>query len=246
MNLSRQMALIASLLVALQPAIAIAQVVPNFSREVLPILSENCFACHGPDVADRDSDYRLDQRDELLKAVSIDEPEQSELLQRVRSQDPDSMMPPPSSHKKALSKEQQDVLSRWIAAGAMWGKHWAYELPVKASLPQDESQHPIDALVQRRLARQGLRLSPPAAPHTLQRRLSFDLVGLPPAADAEPLDGSQASVERYVDKLLASSHFGERMAMWWLDVARYADTDGFQADATRTNWPWRDWVVNAF
>ncbi|HUP78017.1 MAG TPA: PSD1 and planctomycete cytochrome C domain-containing protein [Pirellula sp.] len=218
----------------------------SFSRDVLPILSDNCFACHGPDVADRKSDLRLDSREQLLKSVSLDRPAESELLARIRSTDPGALMPPPLSHKKPLSSKQIEVLEKWIEAGAPWGKHWAFEFPAKVPLEMDVENHPIDALVAKRLAKEGLRRSPSAPPYTLQRRLSLDLLGLPPSPNATVFNGSESSIEDYVDELLASPHFGERMAMWWLDVARYSDTDGFQADATRTNWPWRDWVVNAF
>jgi len=218
----------------------------NFSRDVLPILSENCFACHGPDVADRKSDLRLDDREQLLKVVSLGTPMESELLVRVRSKEAEVLMPPPASHKKPLSAEQIDILERWIAAGATWGKHWSFEPPVKVSLSEDGGKNPIDALIALLLAKEGLQPSPTAPLHSLQRRLSLDLIGLPPSVDAIALDGTDTTLRKYVDELLASPHFGERMAMWWLDVARYSDTDGFQADSTRTNWPWRDWVVNAF
>ncbi|MCE9632379.1 MAG: PSD1 and planctomycete cytochrome C domain-containing protein [Planctomycetia bacterium] len=220
----------------------------RFSRDVLPILSENCFACHGPDEGHREADLRLDTREGALAVISLDAPAESELIARIVATDPDVQMPPPSSHKKPLSQEQVDVLTRWIAEGAAWGTHWAFERPVKIPPPAGHP-HPIDAFIGARLAAEDLAFAPRAPPHTLARRLAFDLVGLPPSREqAESLtrDSSEASYERLVDDLLASPHFGERMAMWWLDAARYADTDGFQGDADRTNWPWRDWVVEAF
>jgi hypothetical protein len=220
----------------------------RFGRDVLPILSENCFACHGPDDSKRDSDLRLDSRESALAAISIESPDDSELLARITSEDPDTLMPPPSSHKKPLSTEQVAIIKRWIAEGAPWGKHWAFEQPVKVSPPGDAS-HPIDAFILARLRKEGLALSPPAPRHTLARRVSFDTLGLPPTpdeVDAFVKATTPDAYEQFVDRLLASEHFGERMAMWWLDAARYSDTDGFQADATRTNWPWRDWVVDSF
>jgi len=235
----------------------------SFSRDVLPILSENCFACHGPDESTRKAGLRLDLREAALEVLSLEAPEESELLIRVGETDDSLVMPPPSSHKKRLSPGQIATLHRWIAAGAPWGRHWAFEPPVKVE-PPNASLHPVDAFIRARLAAEGLKPAPPASPRTLARRLSFDLTGLPPTpaeleaflrdSEAESQTNrkpgssaaGEAAYERLVDRLLASRHFGERMAMWWLDAARYADTDGFQGDATRTNWPWRDWVIDAF
>jgi hypothetical protein len=220
----------------------------RFGRDVLPILSENCFACHGPDEAHRAADLRLDTRDGALAVIDIDRPAESELISRIVSADPDVQMPPPTAHKKPLTSEQVTLLTRWIAEGAAWGRHWAFEPPVKPPVPAGD-EHPIDAFVGAALARAGLSFAPPAASHTLARRLALDLTGLPPSrAQAASLaaDPDGKAYERLVDDLLAAPHFGERMAMWWLDAARYADTDGFQGDDIRTNWPWRDWVVEAF
>ncbi|MBC7819763.1 MAG: PSD1 domain-containing protein [Planctomycetaceae bacterium] len=220
----------------------------RFSRDVLPILSENCFACHGPDESQRKADLRLDTREGALTMLSLEKPAESELLARVLSTDAEVVMPPPASHKKRLTARQVETLQRWIEAGAPWGKHWAFERPVSID-PSKIAAHPIDAFVRARLTEEGLVPSAPTSRHTLLRRVSFDLTGLPPTpAEVDDFlkDGSQQAYERLVDRLLASEHFGERLAMWWLDAARYADTDGFQGDATRTNWPWRDWVVGAF
>ena len=208
-----------------------------FSRDILPLLSDNCLSCHGPDEEQRKGDLRLDTREGALAVIEPGKPEVSKLLARLVSEDPEELMPPPKSHKPPLKPEQVDLLRRWIVEGAVWGRHWAFEAPVKQ--PVDE--HPVDHWVRARLRQAGHDLAAPAAEYTLLRRVSFDLTGLPPdpALVGRPY-------EAVVDALLASPHFGERMAMWWLDAARYADTDGFQSDATRTNWPWRDWVVNAF
>ncbi|OYW17654.1 MAG: hypothetical protein B7Z55_12110, partial [Planctomycetales bacterium 12-60-4] len=223
----------------------------RFGRDVLPILSDNCFACHGPDEHHREADLRLDLRDSALASIDFDRPTDSKLLVRVTAADDDTVMPPPSSHKRRLTPRQIDTLRRWIAAGAPWGRHWSFEPPVK-SPPPDSIVQPIDAFVRERLAQEGLQPSSPAALHTLARRVSFDLIGLPPTPDdfhvflKDSQRDPHGAYERYVERLLASPHFGERMAMWWLDAARYSDTDGYQGDATRTNWPWRDWVIDAF
>jgi hypothetical protein len=220
----------------------------RFSRDVLPILAENCFACHGPDESQRKAELRLDTREGALTVLSLEKPAESELLARVLSTDEEVVMPPPASHKKRLTARQVETLRRWIEAGAPWGKHWAFERPVQVEPPKNTA-HPIDAFVRARLAEEGLAPSARASRHTLVRRVSFDLTGLPPSTselDEFLKDDSNLAYERFIDRLMASEHFGERLAMWWLDAARYSDTDGFQGDATRTNWPWRDWVVGAF
>ena len=220
----------------------------RFGRDVLPILSENCFACHGPDESQRKANLRLDTHDGAMSVLSLTNPVESELLKRVLSMDDEVVMPPPTSHKKRLTTRQAETFRRWIEAGAPWGKHWAFERPVQVEPPK-LAPHPIDAFVRARLVEEGLAPSARASRHTLARRVSFDLTGLPPTpAEVENFlkDDSTQAYERLVDQLLASEHFGERIAMWWLDAARYADTDGFQGDATRTNWPWRDWVIGAF
>lgn len=227
----------------------------SFSREVLPLLSDNCLSCHGQDAGHRKADLRLDTQEgarEVLKS--------GEFMNRILTDDPDEVMPPPKSHKPKLKAEQAALLQRWIAEGAAWGKHWSFEKPVKAKT----EGHPVDFFVKARLAKEGLKLSPRAAEHTLRRRLAFDITGLPPKQDNQTRGQSDketgkapgslsphpmvslSSYDSYVDSLLASPHYGERMAMFWLDAARYADTDGFQSDATRTNWPWRDYVVESF
>lgn len=223
----------------------------RFGRDVLPILSEHCFACHGPDDSKRQADLRLDVREGAVAAINLDTPAASELLARVTSADDTLVMPPLKSHKPRLSAKQIDILRTWIAAGAPWGKHWSFEIPVKVT-PPSVAAHPIDAFIRDRLLRENLTPAPPAPLTTLARRVALDLTGLPPTPEelAVLLTAAQndpnAALEAFVDRLLASDHYGERMAMWWLDAARYSDTDGYQGDDTRTNWPWRDWVVDAF
>jgi hypothetical protein len=219
----------------------------RFSRDILPILSDNCLSCHGHDEGHRKGELRLDLREAAIekKAIVPGNPEQSELWKRVISTDSDEVMPPPKSHKPALPLAQTNILKRWIQEGAVWGKHWAFELPVKS----EAEGHPVDHFVRQKLQHLGVEPSREAARHTLIRRVSLDLTGLPPTPEELQTfinDSSPDSYSRAVDRLLQSPHFGERMAMWWLDAARYADTDGFQSDSTRTNWPWRDWVVDAF
>ncbi|MEQ1825558.1 MAG: PSD1 and planctomycete cytochrome C domain-containing protein [Pirellula sp.] len=225
----------------------------QFGRDVLPILSDRCFHCHGPDESHRQADLRLDIRDEAISkrngsaAIVPNAPHASELVARITSTDPDTQMPPAKSHRKALSRREIEILKQWIDDGAKWGRHWSFEKPVRPAL-SDTSIHPIDALVRRRLELEGFVPSQRADDRTLARRLSFDLTGLPPTTDTSTSTdvGSHNDYEKLVERLLDSKHFGERMAMWWLDVARFSDTDGFQQDATRTNWPWRDWVIGAF
>lgn len=217
--------------------ISAAQAEPvSFSREVLPILSDNCLSCHGQDEGHRKADLRLDTREGALAVIKPGKPDASDFIARLVTRDEEEIMPPPKSHKPPLKEDQVALLKRWVSEGAVWGRHWSLEKPVKAAV----QGHPVDHFVKQRLAKEGLKMSPAAPEHTLQRRLSFDLTGLPPAGVMK------GDWNRQIDVLLASPHFGERMAMWWLDVARYSDTDGFQSDATRTNWPWRDWVVDAF
>jgi hypothetical protein len=226
----------------------------DFNRDVRPILSDSCFSCHGFDKAARKADLRLDTLEGATAdrdgsaAIVPGKPEKSLLIERVSSTDPDLVMPPSDSHRKPLEKKDVEILREWIRQGAVWGKHWAFEKPMKADTPK-YGPHPIDVFVRKRLAAENLSPAKRAEVHTLARRLTFDLTGLPPdpeTVDRLLKDHSPTAWEKYVDELLASPHFGERMAMWWLDGARYSDTDGFQSDATRTNWPWRDWVVASF
>jgi hypothetical protein len=228
----------------------------RFSRDVLPILSENCLLCHGPDAKARKADLRLDVKDSALRSkdpiIVPGKSVESELIHRIQSTDPDEIMPPPKSGR-TLTQKQKETLKQWVDQGAAWGKHWAFEPPTEAERPSVKNsawvRNPIDAFVLARLEQEGLRPSPEADRATLIRRLGLDLTGLPPTlAEVDAFVSSQAphAYEDLVDRLLASAHYGERMAMDWLDAARYADTNGYQNDFARTMWPWRDWVIAAF
>ena len=215
----------------------------SFSRDILPILSDRCFHCHGPDPSHRKADLRLDEESAAKAVLAPGDLSKSEVWQRLISTDEDELMPPPDSHRKPLSASERDRVKRWIEEGAVWGKHWAFEKPVRPEVPGEED-HPIDAFVRARLKAEGLSPAPPAPPHTQLRRLSFALTGLPPSQSE--IRNPKSAIHEETERLLASPHNGERLAMWWLDAARYSDTDGYQGDAERTNWPWRDWVVDAF
>ncbi|MEI6239932.1 MAG: PSD1 and planctomycete cytochrome C domain-containing protein [Planctomycetia bacterium] len=230
------------------PATAADADVVSFNRDIRPILSDNCFYCHGPDASHRQADLRLDLRDEAVaaKAIVLGKPAESSLVVRINSTDPDELMPPPESHKK-LDAKQKALLTRWIEQGAEYQKHWAYEPPVKATVPAGAQA--IDHLVRQRLVKLGLEPSPEADRRTLIRRLSFDLTGLPPTpteVEAFVADPSPDAYEKLVERLLASQHYGERMAIGWLDVVRFADTIGYHSDNPRNVWPYRDYVIKSF
>ncbi len=226
----------------------------RFGRDVLPILSDRCFHCHGPDPSHRKADLRLDLEDETksdrdgITVVSPGDIASSELWHRIITDDEDELMPPPDSHRKPLTESERNVIRRWIEEGAKWGKHWAFEKPVRPSL-HDPDIHPVDAFIRKKLAEEGLKPAPAAPAHTQIRRLSFALTGLPPKGEElefPPVIPNEEQWSSLVDQLLKSPHHGERLAMWWLDAARYSDTDGYQGDRERTNWPWRDWVIDSF
>lgn len=226
----------------------------SYSRDVLPILSDRCFHCHGPDDSHREADLRLDLEENAkahrdgTPAIKPGDVSTSEIWQRISSDDEFEVMPPPDSHRKPLSQAEREIIRSWIESGAAWGKHWAFEPPVRPSVPK-LAEHPVDAFILQKLDAEGLQLSPPAAAHTQLRRLSFDLTGMSPTVqEIEQFSQSpdDENWSRQIDRLLASPHYAERMAMWWLDAARYSDSDGYQQDSTRQNWPWRDWVVQAF
>jgi hypothetical protein len=229
--------------------------VPNqvvFNRDILPILSENCFLCHGPDKTMRKAKLRLDVKEGAMRVIVPGKGADSELIQRITATDPDEMMPPPKSNRK-LTSAQKELLRRWIDQGAPWGKHWAYETFQRPQPPIVKNpswcRNDIDRLVLARLEREGLKPAPEASRETLIRRVTLDLTGLPPTLkelDAFLADQAPDAYERVVDRLLASERYGERMAMDWLDGARFADTNGFQNDFERSMWPWRDWVIAAF
>nr|NIP17666.1 DUF1549 domain-containing protein [Xanthomonadales bacterium]NIX12456.1 DUF1549 domain-containing protein [Xanthomonadales bacterium] len=200
----------------------------SYNRDVRPILAENCFACHGPDQAARKAKLRLDVRDEALTKMAFvpGNAEDSELVYRIGTDDQDDLMPPPDSHK-SLSPEQKKILKDWIAQGAEYEAHWAYLKPAQSAVPEMGARHPIDNFILAGMPAEKRKLSDPADQGTLARRLSFDLVGLPP--DSSALEDPASSI----DSLLASPHFGERMAGLWLDLARYADTVGYHGDKVR-------------
>jgi hypothetical protein len=237
-----------SLVTSLEISVSSAQEAIEFNRDIRPILSENCFACHGPDSSHRKAELRLDIRQAALDARAIvpSDPTASQLIERIDSGDPDVIMPPPDSNKQ-LTAAQKELLRTWIREGAEYQNHWSYQAPVKPSVP--DGTQPIDALVDQRLRPLGLSRSPEADRRTLIRRLSFDLTGLPPSpaeVRAFEQDQSTDAYERLVDRLLQSRHYGERMALDWLDVVRYADTIGYHSDVPRNVWPYRDWVIQSF
>ena len=219
----------------------------DYNEDVRPILSENCFYCHGPDGNKRKAKLRLDVRDAALekKAFVPGDAGASELIKRLASTDSDEVMPPPDSHR-TLTAAQKEILKRWIAEGAEYKEHWAFVTPVRPALPGNGEKHPVDAFVVEKLTRAGLTLSPEAPKATLLRRLSLDLTGLPPTPEetaAFLADQSPDAYEKQVDRLMASPHYGERMALPWLDASRYADSNGFQQDGDTFQWVWRDWLV---
>src|SRR5262245_55064216 len=227
----------------------------NFGRDILPILSDNCFQCHGPDAKVRKAGLRLDTQEGALRTtdpvIRPGQSDQSELVRRISSAEAAKVMPPPKSNHR-LTSQQIELLRRWIDQGAKWGRHWAFEKPQRPPLPtvQDSrwQRNPIDQLVLARLEAEGLKPSPEAERTTLIRRLTLDLTGLPPTpaeVDAFLADSSPDAYEKLVDRLLASPHYGERMVWEWLDAARYSDSNGYQGDAERTMWPWRDWAIDA-
>ncbi len=234
----------------------------DYNRDIQPILSENCYHCHGPDAAERKADLRLDDEKAAKAPLAGTLPilpgnsHDSTIIQRIFSTDPDEVMPTPKSNRR-LTEAQKHKLKQWIDEGAKWGKHWAFERverpvkPVPNLAAPTPSQNPIDAFVRAKLTEKGLKPSPKAAPETLVRRLHLDLTGLPPSPDEVRAfvtafkSDPHSAVAQKVTRLLASPAYGERWAWDWMDAARYADTNGYQGDPERTMWPWRDWVVKA-
>lgn len=225
----------------------------TYNRDVRPILSDKCFACHGPDDEDREADLRLDIRPDAIEAGALEpgDSDASELVMRIASDDPDTMMPPPSANKP-LSETEKQTLRQWVAAGAEYQRHWAFEPLEDVEVPTVREtswcRTPIDAFILRALDREGLSPSPQADRHTLIRRVYLDLIGLLPSPDQVDSfvnDDSPRAYERLIDSLLESKHYGERWGRHWLDQARYADSNGYTFDNARTMWPYRDWVINA-
>lgn len=233
----------------------------KYNRDVRPILNEKCFHCHGTDVGHRKGDLRLDLRDSAIKpaksgdiALVPGQPELSQLIARVELPHDDDDVMPPDKDGKPLTAEEKAILRQWISEGAEYQGHWAFLKPERAPDPKITDptftiRNPIDSFIAARLQEEKLHTSPEADPATLLRRVTLDLTGLPPTPEeiaAFEKDTSPQAYEKVVDRLLKSEHYGERMAMQWLDFARFADSHGFQTDSSRSMWPWRDWVIKAF
>ncbi|MFN7732324.1 MAG: DUF1553 domain-containing protein [Pirellula sp.] len=236
----------------------------DFVRDVQPILANHCWSCHGPDEAGRQADLRLDLREAAIASQSIvpGKSADSKILHRIHETDPERVMPPPET-KKPLTDAQREVLQRWIDGGAGYSKHWSLEPALRREPPAisiDQQTHwkptfpdgelsPIDRFVAERWIGEGVSPSPRANRETLLRRVYLDLTGLPPTLEEQQAflgDSSDNALEKLIDRLLASSAYAERMAAQWLDLARYADTNGYNNDEDRSMWPWRDWVIRAF
>jgi len=235
--------------------------VVDFNFHIRPILSDKCFKCHGPDANKREADLRLDTEEGAYAALKDQpahyaivpgDPKASEVFQRITATDSSIMMPPPEANL-SLTQEEIKLIEKWIAQGAEYKPHWAFIPPIVSELPKvkdkDWPNNEIDYFVRDEMAKVGLKPNPVAEKSYLLKRLAFDLTGLPPSLDLQDrfeADDSPDAYEKAVDELLASKHYGEKMAIPWLDVARYADSHGYQDDGLRTMWPWRDWVIHAF
>ncbi|MDZ4859813.1 MAG: PSD1 and planctomycete cytochrome C domain-containing protein [Candidatus Hydrogenedentes bacterium] len=244
--------------VAALPAVNEADRV-NYNRDIRPILSNNCMACHGPDEAERKAELRFDEGTSAYTALSSGklaivpgDPAKSELVARITAHDEADRMPP-AAFGKTLTQKQIDLLTQWIAQGGSMDKHWAFTAPAPSEAPviakADWARNPIDNFIASRLETEGLAPMPEAEKHSLIRRVTLDLTGLPPTLDevtAFVSDTSTDAYEKVVDRLLASPHYGEQMARHWLDVSRYADTNGYHVDNERYMWRWRDWVIGSF
>jgi len=249
----------AFLVLVLSGSAAVADDGLSFNRDVRPILSNNCFACHGPDENTRSSGLRLDEEEAVLKthrdglpAIAPGDRAKSLVWQRITEEDPERRMPPATFHR-SLDDEDIETLGRWIDAGAPWEPHWAFIAPERPVVPgiaeADWTRNPIDNFIYRRLEENDLQPSPEADRRALARRLAFDLTGLPPTLEQVRdfvEDEREDAYERLVDQLLESPHYGEHMARHWLDAGRYADTNGYHIDNERFMWVWRDWVIDAF
>lgn len=238
---------------ALHPQVGVAQEPIDFNRDIRPILSENCFFCHGQDGNQRQAGLRLDQSQAARDASAIvpGDIESSEMIDRIESDDPDLLMPPPDSNRR-LTEDQKSKLKQWISEGGNYQEHWSFVAPQRPPVPAtsrtDWIKNPIDQFVLAKLEANRLSPSEPADRETLIKRLSIDLLGLPPTLadiDAFVSDPDPQAYEHLVDRLLADPHFGERQALPWLDAARYSDSNGFQQDGDTWQWVWRDWVVRA-
>ena len=228
----------------------------KFNRDIRPILSDACFHCHGPDEVDRQGGLRLDLEEfsqkpgkSGLSAIVPGDLEESEMIFRIHLPEDDEEHMPPLDSGKSITPEQKKILERWIKEGAHYEKHWSFEKPSRPSVPAGIAEHPVDSFILRKLKSEGMQQNQPADKETLLRRASLDLIGLPPTIeeiDSFLADNSESAYEQQIDRLLESKHFGERMALEWLDLARYADSNGFQSDGSRDIWMWREWLIGAF
>ena len=235
----------------------------DFNYHIRPILSDRCYKCHGPDANQREADLRLDDPEIAHAPRENDDGKhvypfhagslrKSEAFRRIISDDPDEMMPPPEANL-ALSEIDKAMIARWIEQGAEYKEHWSFVAPQKGKLPRVKNKkwakQAFDTFIQQKIETIGIPLAKDAPKETLLRRISLDLTGLPPSPkeiDAFLINENPNAYEQEIDRLLASPHFGERLGVEWLDVARYADTHGYQDDGMRTTWPWRDWVIRKF
>ena len=232
----------------------------DFNFHVNPILSDKCFACHGPDDKQRKANLRLDTKEGLYqmtedlikRVIDLDNLEESEMIRRIFHENKSIVMPPPESNL-SLSEYEKNILKKWILQGAEWKKHWSFIKPEKPEIPQIQNnqwvKNEIDIFIAKNIENQNLEFSKMESKEILLRRLYFDIVGLPPSLDDIDQflnDKSENSYEKVVDELLKSPNYGERMASIWMDIARYGDSHGYQDDTERTMWPWRDWVIHAY
>ena len=245
------------ILCGIAPAVSLFAEPLEYNRDIRPILSDKCFSCHGADSASRKADLRLDQRENAVEmgAIAGGDIDASEMIARILTDDPDTLMPPPET-KKVLSASDKETLQRWVEEGAAYQPHWSYIAPQKSELPavQNESwvKNTIDQFVLARLESEGLTPAPEADPLTLFRRLHLDITGLPPSpaeSRAFAIDyaqDSEAAMELWIDRLMQRPTWGEHRGRYWLDAARYGDTHGLHFDNYREMWPYRDWVIRAF
>jgi hypothetical protein len=253
--LLRAVTFLVGFLSSAQMSLAASEGKVRFNRDIRPIMSDTCFHCHGFDAKTREAGLRLDIREEALKKTESDvfpivpgKPEESDIIARIFSDDKDDIMPPPNAHKE-LTPAQKELVRRWVAEGAEYESHWAYAPLVKPAAPGAESANPIDGFIREKLAEKKIAPSPEAPKAKLLRRLSLDLTGLPPTPEetsAFLADPAPDAYEKQVARLLASPRYGERMAVWWLDIARFADTVGFHGDQNQRIFPYRDYVIGAF
>ncbi|MBT7406890.1 MAG: DUF1549 domain-containing protein, partial [Opitutae bacterium] len=224
----------------------------DFNREVRPLLASKCYACHGPDEEGRKAKLRLDIRDDALKndVIVPGEVEESELHYRIHSDDPEEIMPPPESHA-SLTQKEKELLDQWIKEGAKYAKHWGFVTPTSPPVPEGIKswiRNPIDSFISENLKSKNFTPSEEADKYSLVRRLYLDLIGLPPTpeqADAFVFDNRPDAYQKLADQLIASNHYGEKWGREWLDLARYADTNGYEKDRPREIWHYRDWVIRA-